>query len=68
MFTLKIKTGNAAFHSDEFQDENGNNRLDPYACELRRLLDEVAKQLVCSCTDGKLMDINGNRVGEWSLD
>lgn len=68
MFTLKIKTGNAAFHSDEFQDENGNNCLDPYACELRRLLDEVAKQLARGYTDGTLIDINGNRVGEWSLD
>lgn len=67
MFTLKIKTGGAAFRSAEFWDDNGNDCLDPYSCELRRLLDEVKKQLVCGHTDGKLMDINGNKVGEWEL-
>ena len=68
MFTVKIRTGNAAFRSDEFQDEDGNNCLDPCSCELRRLLDDVKKQLVRGYTDGTLIDINGNRVGEWSLD
>lgn len=67
MFALIVRTGNAAFRSDEFQDENGNDRLDPYSCELRRLLDEVAKQLIRGGVEGKLFDINGNRVGEWAL-
>lgn len=68
LFTLKINTGGAAFRSDEFQDENGNDCLDPYSCELRRLLDKVEKQLIRGRTDGKLIDINGNCVGDWSLD
>ena len=68
MFTLKIRTGGAAFR-DESAESNRRNELplDPYSCELRRLLDEVKKQLVCGHTDGKLMDINGNKVGEWEL-
>ena len=68
MFTLKIRTGGAAFR-DESAEPNRENELplDPYSCELRRLLDGVAKQLVRGCTDGKLMDINGNKVGEWKL-
>lgn len=68
MFTVKIRTGNAAFRSDEFQDEDGNNCLDPCSCELRRLLDEVKEQLACGRREGRLADINGNKVGEWCLD
>lgn len=59
MFTLKIKTGGAAFHDDE-----GNR--DPY--EVIRLLRQVATKLENDYTSGVLMDINGNRAGEWNYD
>lgn len=59
MFTLKIKTGGAAFYDEE---ENRN----PY--EVVRLLRQVEEKLKNDYTSGILMDINGNKVGEWNYD
>lgn len=68
MFTVKIKTGGAAFR-DETAEPNrrGELPLDPYSCEIRRLLKEVQKYLSYCDKDGRLYDINGNLVGEWKL-
>lgn len=62
MFTLKIETDNAAF-----ADGSG-----PY--ELERILKEVGEAIRLSLVDvpgqtaeGRLRDVNGNTVGEWSL-
>lgn len=69
MFTLKIKTGGAAFR-DESAEPNRRNELPLDFCsrEIRRLLSEVMYKLSYGERDGGLRDINGNLVGEWSLD
>lgn len=54
MFTLKIKTDNAAFG-----DEPAN--------ETARILREIAKKLEASRIQGRAIDLNGNIVGEWVL-
>lgn len=59
MFTLKIKTGGSAFY-----DDDGNR--DPY--EVIRLLRQVETILENGYTSGILMDVNGNKVGEWHYD
>lgn len=74
MFKLKIHTGGAAY-----RDENDPNpkhlgggiyedRLDPYSFELRRNLKEVINKLELGYTSGNIIDINGNKAGEWSLE
>ena len=42
-------------------------QLDPSSWELRRILKEVEDSLEDGNTQGKIFDVNGNRVGEWSL-
>ena len=63
MFTLALKTGNAAFC-----DDDGN--FDRYYTA--RQMEDIFKQIVCKIENGydsgKCMDINGNCVGEWKLD
>lgn len=66
MFTVKISTGGDAFYAPSWED--GSLVPDPCRMELRRLLEEVRKKLLYGRTEGCLMDINGNKVGEWSLD
>ena len=64
MFKLEINTDNAAFHEP--------SRLSPdqflVAWELRRILSKVSLDLADWKTSGKCVDINGNVVGEWSLE
>ncbi len=59
MFELKTKTDNAAFH-----EAPGAERS-----ELARILRDLAGRLEegDSRSGGSLRDINGNRVGRWSL-
>lgn len=63
MFTLALRTGNAAFNGDD-----GN--FDRYNAS--RQMKDIFKQIVCKIENGydsgKCMDINGNCVGEWKLD
>ena len=54
-FTLNIETTNDAF------------RPDPEA-EIARLLRETAKRVANGNYAGRLLDYNGNRVGEFRLD
>lgn len=55
MFTLAIKTGNAAY-------DDGNCEY-----ELIRNLKEIIKKLEYGYDSGSVMDINGNKVGSWEL-
>lgn len=58
MFKLEIDTGNAAFDIEE----NGLHG------EAARILRQLAAELVNNGgTSGALFDVNGNRVGAWSL-
>lgn len=61
MLKLEIKTGGAAFSEDDELTYEGRY-------ELARLLRKVSVQIECGCNDGVLMDINGNKVGKWTLD
>ena len=53
MFKMSFKTSNAAFDDMEF--------------EVTRILQDVKHEVMKGETEGTIMDINGNKVGEWSL-
>lgn len=60
MLRLEIKTDNAAFSEDEVLTIEGRY-------EVARLLRDVAMKIENFHESGKIMDVNGNRCGEWSL-
>lgn len=64
MFTLKIKTDNAAFR-DDTDDEGADTGA--AACEVARILREVAGRLENDATSGSCLDCNGNTVGSFTL-
>lgn len=64
MFKLTINTGNTAFH-DEYNDDKAYDKYCE-AEEISRILKEVIDKLEYGCESGVLIDINGNKVGEWS--
>lgn len=74
MFKLKIKTGGSAYRYENDSnpvDLGGGvyeNHLDPNATELRRNLKDICVRLENGYTDGKVYDIYGNSVGEWTLE
>ena len=55
IFTLKIDSENAAFS-------------DYPKIETVRILQDVAEKLERGCDFGAVMDINGNHVGDWSME
>lgn len=63
MFTLTIKTGNAAYRDDE-----GNFNRDIAVAEIARQMTLVLEQLKHGYDGKGIIDINGNRVGEWELE
>lgn len=67
MFKMTIDTGNGAFRNEYGETDEEMEQLDPSSWELRRILKEVEDSLENGSTHGKIFDINGNRVGEWSL-
>lgn len=67
MFKMTIDTGNGAFRNEFGETDEEMEQLDPSAWELRRILKEVEDSLEMGSTHGEIFDINGNRVGEWSL-
>lgn len=66
MFKMTIDTGNVAFRNEGEIDEE-MEQLDPSSWELRRILKEVEDSLEKGSTHEEIFDVNGNRVGEWSL-
>ena len=62
MFKLEIKTGGSAF-CDPF---TGRRRWVAEAAEIRRILERVSCELENGATSGSVMDVNGNKVGNWS--
>ena len=54
MFKLSFNTSNAAF-------------IDYGTEEVKRILLEVAEKVQNGITEGKIIDINGNRIGKWEL-
>ena len=67
MFTLEIKTDNAAFKDDAAPD-NDRHDADATRQEVARILRHVADRLDNHETGGLCHDSNGNHVGEWELD
>lgn len=51
---IEFSTGNAAF------DEYGTY-------EVERILEKIIRQVENGYEDGVIMDINGNKIGEWEL-
>lgn len=35
--------------------------------EIKRILNEIGKQLDNGITEGVIMDINGNKIGNWKI-
>lgn len=56
MFNLKFATDNEAF------------RFDGPEYEAARILRQIADKIEGGNGSGVIHDINGNRIGEWSLD
>lgn len=61
MLKIEIKTGGAAFSEDDVLTYEGRY-------EVARLLRKISVQIEQGDNDGVIMDINGNKVGRWSLD
>ena len=57
-FNLRITCENAAFFDEE-------NRFNPW--EVARILNHVAKLVQEGVDTRSIHDLNGNKVGEWSL-
>lgn len=62
MLKIEIKTGNAAF-CDPYTGEP--SEFDE-AIECKRLLEGICRELEDGATSGSIIDINGNKVGQWS--
>ena len=61
MLKLEIKTGGAAFSEDDVLTTDGRY-------EVARLLKKIAAQIEQGDDDGVIIDINGNKVGRFTLD
>lgn len=51
----------------EFSTDNA--AFDEYGCysEVKRILDNITEKIRLGYDCGTIMDINGNKIGEWSL-
>ena len=61
MLRINIKTSNSAYSDDEY----GITYEGRYA--LRADLNKIAEDIIDGKDYGCVMDINGNKVGEWEL-
>ena len=61
MLKLEIKTGGAAFSENDVLTYERRS-------EIARLLRKISVQIETGDSDGVIIDINGNKVGRWSLD
>lgn len=62
MFKLEIKTGGSAF-CDPYSGEEDEWYE---AREISRILDKVRDDLLDGLDHGIILDLNGNKVGEWN--
>ena len=58
MFKLEMETGNDAFGDNAFTQ----------AIEISRILDKISEDINNGHDHGSCVDINGNKVGSWSID
>lgn len=61
MLKIEIKTGGAAYSEDDTLTTEGRY-------ELQRNLMGICKKITNGYDEGYIMDINGNKVGNWSVD
>ena len=61
MLKIEIKTGGAAYSNDDVLTIEGRY-------ELQRNLMDISRKLTNGYNEGVIMDINGNKVGKWSLE
>ena len=61
MLKIEIKTGGAAYSEDEDITMEGRY-------ELQRNLMDISRKLTNGYDGGVIMDINGNKVGTWTLE
>ena len=62
MLKIEIKTGNAAYSDD------GDTLTMEGRYELQRNLMDISRKLTNGYNEGVVMDINGNKVGTWSVE
>ena len=62
MFNLKFTTGNAAF-KDPY-DGAEDKLFERIECV--RILNRIVREVADGETHGSIIDINGNKIGEWS--
>lgn len=63
MLKVNIKTGNAIF-----TEETGKVTTDfGGRCEISRLLRKIADSVESGSCSGVVIELNGNRCGEWTL-
>jgi len=61
---IKFDESNSAFGK---QDEDGIPCIHDATEERIRILKEIINNLEYGCHRGVITDINGNRIGEWSI-
>lgn len=61
MLKIEIKTGGSAYSEDDILTMEGRY-------ELQRNLMDISRKLTNGYDNGVIIDINGNKVGEWSVD
>ena len=61
MLKIEIKTGGAAYSEDEDITMEGRY-------ELQRNLMDISRKITSGYDGGSIMDINGNKVGSWTLE
>ena len=61
---INFSTDNAAF-----KDPFGEKKWDGLCKEVEviRILEDIIDKIRCNDTRGSIMDINGNKIGEWCL-
>lgn len=61
---IEFSTDSAAFTDNS--DDKFLNDIARF-CECKRILEKVITELQIDKTSGVIMDINGNKIGKWSL-
>lgn len=62
---IEIKTGNAAFHDCDAENEYADYYTT--AAELDRIFGQISRAVAEGRTGGKVIDSNGNICGEWKI-
>mgnify|MGYP000203701266 FL=1 len=61
MLKIEIKTGGAAYSEDDVLTTEGRY-------ELQRNLMDICRKITNGYDEGNIIDINGNKVGNWSVE